>query len=551
MASISDELERILQIEESRLCGSNPHEDIEILIELIRLIDFESYRLEISELEDAPLTLHNYRFGWSLFFKKLYEGVKLHDNVPLFEYSHEARASINQLLHLSGDIETVRQFIDHHKAGLVRLSKPSTDQFQFKVLPKRIDDELADRLSLQYYFSVIEKALADKIKPTIEKLPVIREELKSIVEPFQASFIQYKATDEIDEFYSRLGHIILMTTQIVDDFEETDSFGPYRYKDYLDMAELAMKNALMHRDCCVALSQKTNGKVNLHSIFTYAFHKTAYSKGLAPYMEWSEEKVIETTSALMITKENYEYHLKYRGMALSPYFEIGPETWMRSTQGCLKMPVFFLNRELKRKYPDDYFKAVNRREERFRNQLYSTFSTARIKCVYDIVDIKTTDIDAVVFDTETKTLGLFQLKWQDPYSMSMKEKRNKMTELIPKSVKWIDKISSWLKETSSKSILEKCRIQDDQIGDVFLFVLSRNHVYFTDTKLDERAIWGTWFQLIESNAKVKAPMQQNPIAELALKLKMFYPENRKDMRERKSSVGSTLTIGRYTVEIQP
>jgi hypothetical protein len=229
---------------------------------------------------------------------------------------------------------------------------------------------------------------------------------------------------------------------------------------------------------------------------------------------------------------------------------------MRSSFGSLDRPIFFLNRELKRKYPKDYFNAVNRREERFKKQLYSLFPQKKIIKIDQNIEIKigdaTTDIDAVLYDKEKGTLGLFQLKWQDTFSTSMRERFSRITNLIPKSVEWIDKVENWLKANDETTILRILKVGDKtaKIETTHLFVLARNHVHFTNQSLDNRAIWASWYQVVEASAKVKDPTASNPISELAAKLIFFSPAQRKEMEEFNKSDDYKFKFAGYEITVE-
>ncbi|MBY0427364.1 MAG: hypothetical protein K2Q22_17140, partial [Cytophagales bacterium] len=125
-----------------------------------------------------------------------------------------------------------------------------------------------------------------------------------------------------------------------------------------------------------------------------------------------------------------------------------------------------------------------------------------------------------------------------------------ISNMIPKSVEWIEKVESWISTNDAKGILKKCGIDGDKIENVHLFVLSRNHVHFTNQKLDERATWGSWFQLLEASTKVKDPSSVNPIAEMAAKLRFLYPEMRKKVEGVMKLANVELKFSRYTVKME-
>ncbi|MEX0314169.1 MAG: hypothetical protein AB3N18_08325 [Allomuricauda sp.] len=499
--------------------------------------------------------LQKYRFGWSLAFSKFYENYQPQHNIPLFAWEPELREWIDSVIQHAGSIELCKQFLDYAKADLVTVTNEG-HSFNFRYKSNTTPYEYYEKKSLEYYFSTVSKHLEEKSKMIVEGVEEMRKSLQTIVKVEHNEFMSYAATPKIDEFYSKWGYLYLMTTTIVEDFAEDDKFGNHVYKDYLDFVEGIFKTGIMHRDCSMALAKKTSHKIYLRNILTYTFNKSSFVKRYSDYMSWPEEKTAEILSAFTLTPENYEFHLKHPGATVPPYFQLGHDTIMRSTTGCLDKPLLFLHRELKRKYHKDYFEAVNEREQRFKNQLYSLFPWDSILKLPDNINIKigsrSTDIDGVLYDTERSILGLFQLKWQDVFATSMKERFSRITNLIPKSVEWIDKIEDWTKSNDEKTILNSLKIPKEhkEIKEIYLFVISRNHVHFTNQALDNRATWASWYQVIEACSKIKDLSNSNPIGELALKLRMFYPEERRTREENPTLKKLSFRFSKYTVNIQ-
>lgn len=480
-------LYKVLEIEKAKILPSYPSEDaIFVLIEIIRSLDFHAFMLGHNiDVPDKELLMEKYDFGWSLPLSIFYNAFELTDNIPLFKFNYKDKEWIDVLIQHSGRIELAKQFLDYYKAELYDLKNEGTN-FIFNCLFENLGIEYYERLSLAYYHSVMDNILAPKSKDVIDRLPKMRETLKGIVSVSNEDFITYKATPEIDEFYSSFGYLYLMTMQVIDDFDENDSFGGTKYKDYLDCLQQLFKSAIMHRDCCMALAEKTSHKIYLRNILTHCFLLNKYVKNFSDYMDWDEKKTTEVLSAFILNKENFKHHLNNPKVSPPPFIQLGENTMMRSSYGCLKMPIFFLNRELKRKYPKEYFNAVNKREVRFREQLYSLFPEKKIIKINGSRNLKAesliTDIDAILFDIEAKSLGLFQLKWQDTFAASMRERFSRINNLIPKSIEWIEKILTWISNNDSKAVLKTLGIDTivDNIDNVYIFIISRNHVHFSN-----------------------------------------------------------------------
>ena len=533
MSSAEIHLKAILSTETSRLRKSYPSKDVIFpLIEIIRSLDYNHFILSHHTDSESAFLLEKYKFGWSRAFAEFYKDLNLSDNIPLFLFNRPEREWVDSIVQHAGSIGLCGQLLDYCKANLMTVKK-GINTFTFRPLYEDIGTEYFERLSLAFYHSVTGKILEHKSTPLMQQLPEMRKKLKEIISVINNNFIQYKATPEIDLFYSTFGYLYLMTTQVIDDFGEDDFFGGIKYRRYIDFAQDLFKAIIMHRDCCMAAEIKTSYQVFLKDILTYAFSKNSFINNYSRYTGWSKEEIDQILSCFTLGKENIDYHLCHPSVSAPPYITLGQDTMMRSAYGSIDRPVFFLNRELKRRFPKDYFNAVNNREKRFRDQLYSMFPNDRIIKVNGNINIKSgklvTDIDAALYDKERKSLGLFQLKWQDTFSASMKERYSRITNLIPKSVEWIDKIIHWISTGDVNTIARTLKLESkiDNIENIYLFVLSRNHVHFTNEKLDDRAIWASWYQMFEASAKIKDPTNSDPIGELAAILKVSNPEKRK------------------------
>ena len=278
-----------------------------------------------------------------------------------------------------------------------------------------------------------------------------------------------------------------------------------------------------------------NPKVNLQNLLTYTHFKDKTLDIYKNYFGASQTEIEQIFSCITLNKENFNYYLEYPGASLPMYVQVSDNMLVRLISGCLGNPFELLNRELKRKFEKDYFEAVNKREERFRRELYHLFPHDNVikipKGINIKIDGKETDIDAALFDTNTMTLGLFQLKWQDPFRKSMRERFSRITNLFQKATQWIEKVEYWLTNTEPRIILDTLDIKKyykDEIylTEVHLFVPSRNNMNFTNVDgMDDRVAWGTWYQMIESQAIVKSS-SDNVIRDAFIKLKTLSPKNR-------------------------
>lgn len=218
------------------------------------------------------------------------------------------------------------------------------------------------------------------------------------------------------------------------------------------------------------------------------------------------EQLEEIFDVLTVDSSNINEHIK-ASKEFSPLFiKVGNRFTLRSVRGCLRTPIFYLQNELKRRYPEDYFKWINKREDRFRKQLYDLFRCSRFTIVNRSVELNVrgirTNIDAVIFDKWTKTLGLFQLKWQDKFASDLKARRSRISNMVVKANEWVEKIADWTSGTTPKEILSSLGIEGSGINETYIFVIGRYNTVFSNSIREERAAWGSWYHVTETVKKI-------------------------------------------------
>jgi len=551
-------LESIVKKEFSKLKSFFPHDSYYAVQFLIRSLDtlslFYNNNKKISEdIENENRTLVD--FGWSKALKVFYGNLNLKITHPLPNSTEQSINWANSMLIYSGKLDFCRQIIDYEKAGAIELINPKKNEFTFKYLRDSIGIEYFDRLSVDFFKKeIIEKMIEKKKSHSKFDEYKMKEVLKKMIKNPFGELISYNSPPELSEYYNEVGHYHMLRTQGYDDFATNDNFGGIPYWKYVDLIELTMGGVHMHTDACIELCQR-NSNVKMHNILSYAPPMDRVIKEHCNYLGIPKEEVLQILSCYTLTKDNFEHYLSHPGVPPPIYFQVGENLLIRSVAGCLNNPLKILNSELKRKYRRDYDIAVNNREKRFRDELFIFFPEQHIVKVPNEIRISfngaKTDIDAVLYDTKTKTLGLFQLKWQDPFGHSMKERYSRITNLFPKANEWIDKMRFWIMNNDAKTILNALQIgkQDSsakEIRNLCVFILARNHINFSGASrdADPAVAWGSWYQFIEAKAKVKTTFN-DPIKEMFIKLKTLSPEHRITIEEMPGRQPFDMRFGDY------
>lgn len=199
----------------------------------------------------------------------------------------------------------------------------------------------------------------------------------------------------------------------------------------------------------------------------------------------------------------------------------GDNCWHMPVFGGLNCPFPWMNRKLKRMFSSDWDRAVNLREAAFIDDLRLLFPEPRFFIPKRLNLLRDggrvlTDIDTAVFDHSTGTLALFQLKWQDSFEASLRERASRQNNLTKEGNRWIEVVSNYFKGLSGVDRARRLGLPEEialSAKSVRLFVLTRNGARFSGGDAqDGRAAWYSWFDLLRQCHGLKRPT--DPLSEL-------------------------------------
>lgn len=238
--------------------------------------------------------------------------------------------------------------------------------------------------------------------------------------------------------------------------------------------------------------------------------------------------ISQALAALTLDRENAAYHAAVPGIAAAPLVRVDPDHLAWSMYGLTTEPLLFLTRELRRRDAREYHNTAYLREVIFRQDLYALFqngrfvtSSGRIQLRRAAGDVRT-DIDAVVFDRKTGTLGVFELKSQDPFARSTAELTRRRDNVLYAN-RQVSGVLDWLKRHGADELLSRVDARTAKtfrVQKVYPFVLGRYLVHFSDgSEPDRRAAWGSWPAVLRltDGAPFRAT-DANPLASLFARL---------------------------------
>ena len=293
-----------------------------------------------------------------------------------------------------------------------------------------------------------------------------------------------------DAYYCRLADVHLKKMAYQLGYPPDSAIDGCTVQIYRDVLRWLIGWALLARDCGEAAALRSERSLVTELASALALDPAVISRAVA---------------AFTLDGESAAYHVAVPGVAAAPIIRIDSSRLILSVHGLTTEPLLFLTREIKRRAAQEYHNTAYLREGVFRQDLYNLFqdkrfltSIGRVELRRDGGDVRT-DIDAVVFDRKTGTLGCFELKSQDPFARSTAELARQRDNVLYAN-RQISGVLTWLKQHGADALLSRVDTRTAKtfrVQKVYPFVLGRYLVHFSDgPEPDRRAAWGTWPQLL-------------------------------------------------------
>ena len=506
----SDTLKVIIRKEEDRLLASLPVERRWGLLELVRAIDhYYVYILGLDEQARAEELQSDrwdlYRYGQSKAVSLFTDQSSTLPGPSLSRSTQIHQQWADAAIANCGRLGICEMLLNLNRYGLVELSMPSPEVIHATTNLREVGIEAIEADERRIFYDVateMDQQIRDRYR---EVWPGIMALMLPLVEPWQEHYIQYETNSDIDDFF-RIQGLLWVRAHYEpgqDSFPPHATFGGLPFALYKGVVAEVVGWVLKH----VAFSNLLHSKhteLDLRNLLTVTTGESRLVSYLSAALDISGMEARQVLDTLKLTPENVKAHLSEPVVAIAPFLSINSTTVIFSVAGALSSPFDFMVAELDRRYRKDWDRAVNGREEHFRRELYDLFPTRRFVRIENPLKFKTdgnvtTDIDAAIFDTETGTLGLFQLKWQDPFGTSMRKRRSKMMNFLNEANRWVSTVNSYLLQhpKALDHLLAERAVGTHDAKRILLFVLGRHFSHFSGEPVrDSRAAWGMWPQVL-------------------------------------------------------
>lgn len=342
----------------------------------------------------------------------------------------------------------------------------------------------------------------------------ILPDLTKRIDVLEGWSITYESERSIDDYFLEWARLYLRRMLYTEMLDPDDTIGGRPFRDYLAVLS-ALSGRAQLQLCAAGLLKHRRADLNLRNLLTMVMPFEVLTQILASRLDSTTLDIQRLASHLTLEPANKHVHLATSDTAWAPLVRASTHNFILPLYGLEVNPFLFLLNDLRGRYPKDWFRLANLREDRWIREIAYLFPAPRWMVTSRSVKLRdgkdeVTDIDFAAYDTETGDLAVFQLKWQQPVSADSSARWSTGKNLTSTSNKWIEAVVRWLDKHGTHEMAARLGWNGSRISAVTMFVLGRYHAFFSGHEhRASGATWSDWhhFQKVRMEAPNSSPFE--------------------------------------------
>lgn len=465
-------------------------------MDAIRLLDARAVQCAVFGVEATSSTAQDdtlLRLGFNPALSMLLARIPSGAGMPMRPATPRSLHQAGTLLHHLGRLRCVERHLQLVEHRVYRLER-SNSHLRFTPVVAGATAEVMER---------IDQTWLRRQRPDF-KLNVpseIRSEMHELVYLWRDHLIGYNTSPALDGHFAREAFAIFEEQKNEGSIHPDFKFEGFTAREVFFVAAALASFYLKH--LCFALEHADKFPQTLFPNATTIWTETRdlsasvleFGKAIAAEAPPSERHLLRLTGkvvhrcldALTIDKDNAAHHCSKFYMPMPPLIRVRRHYWIRPLSSLLEGPLAFGTRELRRKYSRQWDKNQRRREAWFRSDLYALFQGTRYACLHLPAPLHEdgntlTDVDAAIFDLNTRQAAIFQLKWQEDFGLEERERARRAAKLQKEIASWTDKLVGLINRKGLTSLLSQLGLPHDTAS-VHLFAIARPQARFSGIEI--------------------------------------------------------------------
>lgn len=489
----------------ARTAAASTGYERQFLIELVRGLDEASFAFTMApnsaQLVRRDAARHLILLGAASALRPLMEGLQDDPGgVPWGPTTPHFSSVADQHLINCGRLAVVQRLAAMERYGLAEATFLSDNHLVLEMASD--DDDIAERKAGAWLGALARQRLSMIAARMAAQKAEVAGRIDRYASVQDGWFLRYDPDEETMVYHRDFAEIHNAGTAEGDALPSSALLGGRPFADWNKASISAYGRVLHHIACATRLKARTTG-LELRNLLTVFARKEDVA---AVWQQSGEtaEGAQQIIAGLSLNAETAAGCERDHELPLPYYVDFGRHFVLLPMFGGLMNASAGLTWHLRRTFRRDWDRAVDGREQVFRENLRELFTSPR----YTIPDrgfrirrtdgTELTDIDAVLIDNTTGRLGLVQLKWPDIYGRSLAERNSRRMNLL-KANEWVSRVSEWIGSRSSGDVSTALGLgPSGSAASPVLLVLARHAARFSgETGYDGRAHWESWPRLVQ------------------------------------------------------
>jgi hypothetical protein len=463
-----------------------------LLIEGCRVLDFQHVAHFMSKSPEQFLPEFEFAVmmrGWNAFVALLLPYVGRLKGIPNVESTPELRQSVLSILMALGSATLMRENAEMFRHGMAECS----------IEDNVITFRMSDRCSVDHFLDRLEADKLRRLQDTMHGENVFREairrtkvenlddRIRALVYPWRpggmVTMTAYDAAPDIDQHYFAL--VAETTRDGIDDagIHDDTALGSISGKDLRTIVFLITSFYLKHIRF-VDVAKKAFPEINYAMSLTIWQPPEELIQSIVSFTDMPKP-VVSAAVDMLTVKAGDEAYFQNEVTPFIPMLIKVADNYVLSPVSSMVRNPFHGIRMLHE--TRDQRASANlqvHRESWMASELYNLFLGGRYVCMEGTTNLRrgrnvVTDIDAAIFDTVSRELGLFQLKWQDFNSNDVAKQRSRARNFVEKVDAWARSVEGWIAEFGEVALMGAIRMRHaTAVTKVRLFAVGRSAARF-------------------------------------------------------------------------
>jgi hypothetical protein len=393
------------------------------------------------------------------------------------------------MLHFAGRYVLLNRTAEMVRHGMVS-AMAHGDEIELKLSDRTLSDHFHDQVDHGKFAELNAKVMRGykAVATDADSAQHLRGVMGSLTFPWktpQGVMVGYSANPEIDAYF--LDAVTRNTLQWRDDagIHPRAELGGCSGGLLTTVVHVLMSFYTKHI-MFVEEAIKLHPGVNQHMSLTIWKTRADLVTSLLTATKASEEEVSAALDLITVRADDAAYFLSEQAPSIPLIIELCDGYLLTPVSGVFRNP-FNAIRMLRESTSVAIRNAFREhREEWMAEDLDALFEGPRFQRVSGQTKLRrngqiVTDIDAAIFDNATGELVLFQLKWQDFTSSSVRTQRSKAKNFSDQVQDWAEKVMSWINQSGAAALCRALKIKPPdgtELRHVRLIAIGRSNARF-------------------------------------------------------------------------